>query len=165
MRTFLLHTIIAFILTYVIFHQEAPPLPYSAISATFIFLLTFWLFWFTSIAYNRKYFRKMPKAIEFSAFFLKELLVANFKIAYDVVTPHYYMRPTVIALPLKVRSNMEITILANIISLTPGTLSIDVSPDRKLLYIHALYVKNNDVEELKRHIKNGFERRLMELTA
>jgi multicomponent Na+:H+ antiporter subunit E len=165
MRTFYLHIIIAFITSYVIFHQDDPPLPYNAITATLVFLVCFWSLWLLSFFYNRTFFRKMPKALTFSIFFLKELFIANIKIAYDILTPHYYMRPTVLALPLKVKTNYEITILANMISLTPGTLSIDVSPDRKILYVHALYVKNNDVERLKQHIKNGFERRIIELTA
>lgn len=91
--------------------------------------------------------------------------MANLKVAYDIITPHYYMRPTVIAIPLKAKSDLEITLLANIITLTPGTLSIDVSKDRKVLYIHALYVKDNDVARIKKSIQYNIERRLLELTA
>lgn len=49
------------------------------------------------------------------------------------------MKPGVIALPLSARTEMEITLVANLISLTPGTLSLDVSDDRKVLYIHAMF--------------------------
>ncbi|WP_439882856.1 Na+/H+ antiporter subunit E [Pontibacter sp. MBLB2868] len=161
----MLHTVIAFFITYVLFHRGILQLPYSAVSTAFVFLFIFWSFWSTTWFYNRPYFRKMPKVIILAAYFFKEMLMANIKIAYDILTPHYYMRPTVIALPLSVKSNLEITLLANMITLTPGTLSIDVSKDRKFLYIHALYVKHNDVERLKHHIKHGFERRLLELTA
>lgn len=150
---------------YLYFRHVETVVPYSAISASTFFAALFFLLWLTSFFYSRTYFRKLPKFFSFLLFFFKELLVANLKIAYDIITPHYYMRPSVIALPLKARSDLEITILANIISLTPGTLSIDVSKDRKMLYVHALYVKHNDLEKLKLHIKNGFERRLLELTA
>ena len=71
------------------------------------------------------------------------------------------MRPGVVAIPLDAETDAEITLLANLITLTPGTLSLDVSDDRRVLYIHAMYV--DDVEELRRSIKDGFEKRVMEL--
>ena len=51
--------------------------------------------------------------------------------------------------------------MANLITLTPGTLSLDVSDDRKVLYVHAMYVKNK--EAFIADIKNGFERKLLEI--
>ena len=165
MRIFYLHSAIAFFVAYLITHQATPILPYNAFTAAFIFLVLFWSLWSTTWFYSKSYFRKMPKVITFAAFFLKELFVANIKIAYDILTPHYYMRPTVIALPLAIKTDLEISILANMITLTPGTLSLDVSDDRKILYVHALYVKGNDIELLKHNIKYGFERRLMEITS
>ena len=66
-----------------------------------------------------------------------------------------------VAIPLDAETDAEITLLANLITLTPGTLSLDVSDDRRVLYIHAMYV--DDVEELRRSIKDGFEKRVMEL--
>lgn len=164
MKIFYLHSALAFVAAYLITHQEPPPLPYNAFSAAFVFLALFWSLWLTTWFYNKAYFRKMPKAIMFAAFFIKEVLAANMKIAYDILTPRYYMRPTVIALPLDVKSDLEITLLACMISLTPGTLSIDVSDNRKTLYIHALYIKHNDIERVKFNIKDGFEKRLLELT-
>lgn len=165
MRTFFYHTVSAFFITYLLFHVVGVALPYTALSTSLVFSMFFGVLWATSWIYNRAYFRKLPKAISLTLYFLKELIIANVKIAYDIVTPHYYMRPTVIALPLKVRTNLEITLLACMITLTPGTLSIDVSEDRKTLYVHALYVKQNDVMRLKKHLKDGFERRLIELTS
>ncbi|MBW3600685.1 MAG: Na+/H+ antiporter subunit E, partial [Planctomycetes bacterium] len=55
----------------------------------------------------------------------------------------------------------EITLLANLITLTPGTLSLDVSEDRKTLFVHAMYIE--DPEKLRRHVKEGMERRVLEL--
>ncbi|MDX5436996.1 MAG: Na+/H+ antiporter subunit E [Pontibacter sp.] len=165
MRIFYLHTAIAFIAAYLITHQDPPLLPYNAFTAAFVFLAIFWSLWSTTWFYNKPYFRKMPKAISFAAYFLKELLIANLKIAYDIVTPRYHMQPTIIALPLSVKTDFEITLLACIITLTPGTLSIDVSSDRKVLYVHSLYIRHNDIENLKQYIKQGFERRILELNA
>jgi multicomponent Na+:H+ antiporter subunit E len=108
-----------------------------------------------------KYFKKIPGAIGFFLYFIKELLVANLKVAYDIVTPKDYMQPGIVAVPLNTETDMEITLLANLITLTPGTLSIDVSNDNKVLYIHTLYL--DDPEKFRNEIKNGMEKRLLEV--
>ena len=107
------------------------------------------------------YFQKTIQFIRFALFFTKELIVSSWRVSLDVVKPLPLMRPGVIGIPLDAETDLEITMLANIISLTPGTLSLDVSPDRKTLYIHAMYVI--DADELRREIKDGLERRLLEL--
>lgn len=95
-------------------------------------------------------------------FFVWELFKANMRVAYDVLTPRHRMRPGVVAVPLDVETDTEITTLANLITLTPGTLSLDISTDRRVLYIHAMYI-DDDPEELRRSIKRGFERRVLEV--
>lgn len=110
-----------------------------------------------------KYFVKVHQALRFALFFLWELVLANLRVAYDVVTPTHHSRPGVIAIPLDAKTDLEITMLANLITLTPGTLSLDVSADRQFLYIHAMYIDNDDIDAVRRKIKNGFERRLLEL--
>jgi multicomponent Na+:H+ antiporter subunit E len=107
------------------------------------------------------YFGKTRQGVRFALFFAKELVVSSWRVAKDVVKPLPYTRPGVIGIPLDAETDLEITMLANIISLTPGTLSLDVSEDRKTLYIHAMYVINPD--DLRREIKDGLERRLLEL--
>lgn len=107
------------------------------------------------------YFQKSMQFVGFSLFFAKELIVSSAKVALDVVKPLPLMRPGVIGIPLDAETDLEITLLANLISLTPGTLSLDVSPDRKTLFIHAMYVA--DPDDLRREIKDGMERRLLEL--
>ncbi|MCE8016327.1 Na+/H+ antiporter subunit E [Halomonas sp. MCCC 1A17488] len=106
------------------------------------------------------YAQRLPRLIRFVGFFFKELLLANLKVAFDVVTPPWYMRPGVIAMPLKARSEFEIALVANLISLTPGTLSLDVSDDRRVLYIHAMFL--DDEAELRRNLAE-LERRALEL--
>ncbi|MDN3689096.1 Na+/H+ antiporter subunit E [Cyclobacterium jeungdonense] len=135
---------------------------FSFVNFLFGFLLSFFLLWL--ISSNRRentYFYRGPKLIAFVFFFLYELIKANLQVAYDVVTPSYYMKPGIIKIPLTAKSDLEITLLANLITLTPGTLSLDVSDDRKVLYVHAMYV--NDKEEFIAGIKNGFERKLLEI--
>jgi len=107
------------------------------------------------------YFHKVPRVIRFSLFFLWELTKANLRVAYDVLTPRHRMSPGIVAIPLDAKTDVEITLLANLITLTPGTLSIDVSPDRRFLYVHAMYIE--DVEHFKRLLKQGLEKRLLEV--
>lgn len=71
-------------------------------------------------------------------YFIKELIVANFQVAWQVVQPRLNIKPGIIAMPLQVQGNIQIAALANMISLTPGTLSVEVPPDRKVLYIHCI---------------------------
>jgi len=108
-----------------------------------------------------KYFKKIPKAISFFFYFVKELIVANLKVAFDIITPKDYMKPGIVAVTLDAETDMEITLLANLITLTPGTLSLDVSKDKKVLYIHTLYL--DDTEQFRAEIKNGMEKRLLEV--
>lgn len=64
-------------------------------------------------------------------------------------------------MPIEAKTDLEITLLANLITLTPGTLTLDVAPDRKSLYVHAMFV--DDPEQIRAEIKNGMERRLLEV--
>jgi multicomponent Na+:H+ antiporter subunit E len=107
------------------------------------------------------YFRKVLDLAAFLLFFVWEMILANLRVAYDVITPAYHMRPGILAIPLEAQTDDEITLLANFISLTPGTLSLDVSDDRKVLYIHAMFI--DDEEKLRKEIKSGFERRLLDV--
>lgn len=111
-----------------------------------------------------EYIVRVPRIIGFSLFYLGQLLMANFRVAYDVITPTHYMRPGVIAVPLDVRTDAEITLLANLITLTPGSLSLDVSADRRTLYVHTMYIDNNDIDAARRHIKESLERRVLQVT-
>ena len=106
------------------------------------------------------YTRKIPQVIGFTVFYIWELILSNLRVAYEVLTPTHYMRPGVIGLPLDTRSEAAITILANLISMTPGTLSIDVSNDNRVLYIHAMHIDDEDA--LRADLKD-LERRVVEL--
>ncbi|MFN4262295.1 MAG: Na+/H+ antiporter subunit E [Thioalkalivibrionaceae bacterium] len=108
----------------------------------------------------RSYLKRVPKVIGFILFFFKELIVSNLKVAWDVVTPTHLMSPGVIAFPLTVRTDAEITTLANLISLTPGTLSLDVSSDKKVLYIHVMYLDDRSAVFASIH---DLERRILEM--
>lgn len=106
-----------------------------------------------------KYFDRIPKIISFFFFFMKELFRANFEIAYDMITPKYFMKPAIVRFPLTAESDFEINLLSNIISLTPGTLILDVSDDKKVLYIHVMYVEDKAL--FIKQLQEGFERKLL----
>jgi multicomponent Na+:H+ antiporter subunit E len=110
-----------------------------------------------------RYFAKVPQSLRFALFYLWQLLLANLRVAYDIVTPTHYMKPGVIAIPLDTVTDTEITLLANLLTLTPGSLSLDLAPDRKTLYVHVMYIDRGDVEEARRQIKEGLERRVLEV--
>lgn len=107
------------------------------------------------------YYGKFSNLVRFLLFFFWEMILANLRVAHDVVTPTHHMRPGIVAIPLEAGTDDEITLLANVISLTPGTLSLDVSDDRKVLYIHAMFI--DDEQQLRDEIKSGFERRLLDV--
>jgi multicomponent Na+:H+ antiporter subunit E len=101
------------------------------------------------------YFGKVWRVIRFAGFFMWQLVLANFRVAYEIITPPHTMHPAVVAVPLDVTHPTAVTLLANLITLTPGTLSLDVSPNGQTLYVHAMHVP--DVDAFRREIKEGFE--------
>lgn len=107
------------------------------------------------------YARRSQKLINLVLFFLAELIRANLRVAREIVTPREHMRPGIVAIPLSTRTDAQTTLLANLITLTPGSLSIDVSADGKVLYVHAMYI--GDVEEFRRMVKEGWERRVIDV--
>lgn len=106
------------------------------------------------------YSRRLPRLLRFLVLFLWDMLRSNLRVAYDVVTPTHLMRPAIIRLPLEAQTPGEITMLANFISLTPGTLSLDVAEDGKALFVHVMYL--DDERQTVRELK-ALERRLLEL--
>ena len=96
-------------------------------------------------------------ALALAVFFARELLIANFRVAGDVLGANR-IQPAVVAIPLDVTSDGEILLLSMLINITPGSVTIDLSSDRRTLYVHVMHMKS--AEETRRDIKNGFERRV-----
>lgn len=107
------------------------------------------------------YFRKLPLAIWVGLLFLWEVLKSNLRVAGEVVTPKRFRHPGIVAVPLDSRTELEISVLANMITLTPGSLYLDLSEDRKTLYVHSMFA--DDPEQVRRDIKQRFERRVLAL--
>lgn len=107
------------------------------------------------------YFSRFFRIFEFIFFFVFEVIKANIRLAVTILSPRMNLRPAVIAYPLELKSEAGIILLANLITLTPGTLSLDISGDRKVLYIHTIYLKNADI--FRTEIREGYERRVREI--
>lgn len=107
--------------------------------------------------------RKLPKIIGLAFFFLWELLLANLRLAWDAVTPGLDISPSIIALPLEAKTDSEIFLLTMLITLTPGTLSMEVTEDRSHLFVHCAYAGENAIADIKKNLKDGFERRVLEV--
>ncbi|MBU1313030.1 MAG: Na+/H+ antiporter subunit E [Alphaproteobacteria bacterium] len=106
------------------------------------------------------YWRRVNRIISLVLLFLKELARSAFRVAVLVLSPRLVVKPGIFAFPLTVERDFEITLLANLITLTPGTLSVDVSEDCKTLYVHALDC--SDPDAARRDIAEGFERKILE---
>ena len=120
------------------------------------------LWWVRPVLGPTRYFEKLPAGLVLAAGFAWELVKSNFRVAYDVITPKANRRPGIVAVPLDAKAEFEIMLLANLVTLTPGTLSLDVSTDRSVLYVHAMFI-DEDEEEVRRSIKQRFERRVIAL--
>ncbi|MHC5068137.1 MAG: Na+/H+ antiporter subunit E [Planctomycetota bacterium] len=86
---------------------------------------------------------------------LIDLIRSSLRVALDVVTPRDRFAPRIIGVPIDLPSDAAVTALANAISLTPGTLTVDVSADRRVIYVHAMYA--SDADAVRRMIKERLE--------
>ncbi|WP_338470710.1 Na+/H+ antiporter subunit E [Niallia sp. XMNu-256] len=109
------------------------------------------------------YFIRVWAIIKLLFLFLKELVVANIDVIKIVLNPNLSnYTPGIVAVPTNLNTKFEITLLASLISLTPGTISMDFSDDSKIIYIHSIHIE--DREEMIAQIHNTFERAIMEVT-
>ena len=108
---------------------------------------------------DTRYFTRVPRLIGFLFFFLNELIKANMEVTRHVLSPKMDIKPGIVQLPLDAKTDLEITLLANLIGLTPGTLALDVSDDKKVMYVHAMYLSDRKVFIQK--LKAGFEKKLL----
>lgn len=92
--------------------------------------------------------------------FLVELIKSGLRVAALVLRPQMKLAPGIVAVPLRLEHDFEIALLANLITLTPGTLSVDVSPDKRILYVHC--VDMPDPDAVIADVRNGFEQRILE---
>jgi multicomponent Na+:H+ antiporter subunit E len=95
--------------------------------------------------------------------FFWEMIKANFEVAYLVIHPMLPIKPGIVKIKTKLTKDSAITVLANSITLTPGTLTVDINEDKKELYIHWINVQTKDIDEATEEIGNRFEKTLTEV--
>jgi len=130
----------------------------------FGFVLGFFILWLLSrVATSEKqnYFYRVPKIILFCFYFFWDMIRANIQVTQEIMTPELNMTPGIIAYKHRLKTDFEITMLTNLIALTPGTMVLKISDDKKILYIHGLYVK--DKHKFIDRLKNGLEKKLIEI--
>lgn len=105
--------------------------------------------------------KSFPKLAKYLLVFLYDVVVANLQVAVWIMMPQSRLRPRFLYVPIEVKHPFTVTMLASTISLTPGTVSSQLSPDRRLLIVHCLNTKDDD--ETIRTIKERYEKPLKEI--
>ena len=100
--------------------------------------------------------------VKLSSLFLKELVLSNFSVLKLIIQPTMPIRPAIFAMPTVLEQDWEITLLSSLITLTPGTVVIDISDDNKTLYIHSIDFE--DIDEAIDSIRNTFEKAILEVS-
>ncbi|WP_240376521.1 Na+/H+ antiporter subunit E [Bacillus piscicola] len=111
---------------------------------------------------QRFYLKGVAAIIKLLLIFLKELLMSTLEVAKLVLKPSLDIQPGIFAMDIDLKEDWEITVLSSLITLTPGTLVVDISPDNKTLYIHAIDLP--DAEEARRDIDHSFVKAIKEVT-
>lgn len=135
---------------------------FQPVNLLFGFGLGYLVLWITTrIGKPHKYFRQIPLILGLLGIFLADLVRANIRMAGIILSPRMKLRPAVVAVPLILQSEAAIILLANLMTLTPGTLSLDISTDRRMLFVHTVYL--DEPEQFKQQLLAGYERLLKEL--
>lgn len=104
---------------------------------------------------------RLKRILSLLGYLFWQILIANFRITMDVLSFKFRMRPGVIQVPLDIKTDIEILLLAAMINITPGSVALDVSDDRSTMCVHVMNIRTPD--DARREIKEGFERRVIEL--
>ncbi len=126
------------------------------------FFFGYLLLWFIQpLIGGSGYFGKVRQVTRFGLFFISEMVRANLRVAWHVVTPSSFFKPGIIAMPLEPQSDFEATLLSNVLTLTPGSFAVDLSDDRRVLYVHVMDV--DDPDQMRRQLKEQYEKPLLEV--
>lgn len=160
-KTFILHLILCISISYGLVNLLN--FNFSGLEILALIIGVFLLVWLASFLYSRAYFHSIKGVIILGIYFLKELIISNFRVIYFILSPRNKFRPAILEFPLSLTSDFSITLLANLITLTPGTITLEISDDKKFLYFHTIDVPDQDLDKAKQKIKNGFEKRIMKI--
>lgn len=108
----------------------------------------------------RGYGSKVRDLLRFGLYFARVVLVANVQIAYEILTPGLKATPRIVRFDVTGLTALQRTMLVNAINLTPGTITVDVGPDRRTLYVHCMYAR--DYDDAQRQL-NDLKTRMLEM--
>jgi multicomponent Na+:H+ antiporter subunit E len=112
---------------------------------------------------QKHFLRRYASAALYFFTFLWEMVKANLHVAYLVLHPNLPIRPGIVKIKTRLTKDAALTVLTNSITLTPGTLTVDINPDRREIYVHWIDVRATDVKQATELISGKFEERLMEV--
>ncbi len=115
------------------------------------------------ITERKFHLKRVWYTIEYLVKFTWELIKANFHVAYIVIHPLLPIKPGIVKVKTKLKRDSALTMLANSITLTPGTLTVDIDVDNQILYVHWIDVKFTDIEQTTKDIGGRFEKLLEEI--
>lgn len=108
-----------------------------------------------------KYIRKAWLFFVFLLFYLKEMVKANLQLARDILSPTMRLQPGIVKVHTNAKNGRQTLALFNLVTMTPGSLCLDVNDDHSCIYIHGLYVKSHD--EFEKEIIDGIEKKMLEV--
>ncbi|SDW26389.1 multisubunit sodium/proton antiporter, MrpE subunit [Marinococcus luteus] len=132
----------------------------SFISGFFLGLLV--LYFMRGFFRERLYFHRVYAALVLVLIFFKELILSSFSVARQILSPKLNISPGIFEMETTLEHEWEVTLLSLLITLTPGTLVVEVAPDNRSLFIHAMDLQS--VEAAKEEIRNSFEKAIREVS-
>lgn len=103
--------------------------------------------------------KRVFAAVDLYFFFALDVVRSSLRVAYDVLTPRHRMQPAIIAVDVSALSDRQLLVMANMITMTPGSMGVGLSEDHKTFYVHLMYL-DGPVEEAAAGFENGYGRRV-----
>jgi len=136
---------------------------FTTANLAFGFVLGFAVLWIAGdISGTGQYTGRVWAAVVLAVVFLMELTASNVQVAYDVLTPGLNAVPMVVGVDLEATGDIEVLLLAVLVTLTPGSVVVEITTDRKRMYVYGMYA--GDPRTFRRQIKEVFERRVLAVT-
>jgi multicomponent Na+:H+ antiporter subunit E len=117
--------------------------------------------WMRSAIGKPRYAQRVLNVVRLLGLLSWELTISNLRVALDVITPRHRSRPAIVAYPLDASTDAEITLFACTLSFMPGTISVDLSPDRSVLFVHVMFFDDRD--SFCERLRERVERPLLEV--
>jgi len=108
-----------------------------------------------------KFWVRLYRVVLFIFYYLYELVISSLYVAWDIITPTDLMKPGIVEVPVDLKTDTAIIAFANLISMTPGSLTMDMSPDKKKIYVHAMYL--HDRQKFIDKIKTELEHKIRQI--